>query len=68
VEHFSKPYIAASFTGTQKYRYQTLCMPSDQWIILMGPIAIVRTVYQDATGQWWYKVEKSGLSASYPLP
>ena len=61
-----KPYAAASFTATQKYQY--VCNGGSE-VTLMGNISIVRTVGKNSNGSFYYKVTKSGSSATInPLP
>jgi hypothetical protein len=66
---FLKPYQAASFTATQIYRYQTPCANNGDWVILRGPMNIVRTVSQNQDGTWRYDITKDGHHAFVsPLP
>lgn len=66
---FVKPYRAASFTGTQYYRYSCPCSNGGAWRNVMGPLSIVRSVSQNPNGTWKYTVTKSGASATInPLP
>jgi len=63
------PYQAASFTATQYYRYKCPCANNGEYVNVMGPLSIVRTVSQNQNGSWKYTVTKSGSSAVInPLP
>lgn len=61
---FATPFSAASFTATQYYRYKCPCANGGNYVNLMGPISIVRSVTQNANGSWKYTVTKSGSSAT----
>ncbi|MDR1478928.1 MAG: hypothetical protein LBJ00_08295 [Planctomycetaceae bacterium] len=67
---FVTPYVAALFTATQNYRYQCKkCMAPSEWVVLMGPLSIVRLVNQiTPPTTWQYEITKSGLSSTYTLP
>jgi hypothetical protein len=66
---FAKPYNAASFTATQRYRYRCPCANNGNYVNLTGPISITRSVMQNPNGSWKYTVTKQGFSATInPLP
>jgi hypothetical protein len=66
---FLKPYQAATFTATQVYRYMTPCANGGNWVILSGPLNIVRTVSQNQDGTWKYNITKGLHSVTLsPLP
>jgi hypothetical protein len=66
---FRKPYNANSFTATQYYRYKCSCAGGGQYVNIVGPLSIVRSVSQNANGTWKFTVTKSGCSAQInPLP
>jgi hypothetical protein len=64
-----KPYQASSFTATQHYRFRCPCHNNNNYVNLMGPLSIVRSVTQNTNGTWRFTVTKSGASATInPLP
>jgi len=66
---FKKPYQRASFTAKQVYRYQTPCKNGGRPVALSSNISIVRVVKQKADGNYFYRITKSGSSATVdPLP
>lgn len=66
---FVTPYTAASFTGTQYYRYKCPCANSGNYVNLVGPLNIDRSVSSAGGPNWKYTITKSGASATInPLP
>jgi hypothetical protein len=66
---FVKPYSQQSFTGTQYYRYKCSCASGGQYVNVLGPLSIVRSVSKNSNGTWKFTVTKSGCSAQInPLP
>lgn len=66
---FKKPYKRASFTAKQVYRYETPCKNGGRPVALSSNINIVRVVKQKADGNFFYRITKSGSSATVdPLP
>jgi hypothetical protein len=66
---FVKPYVAASVTATQNYRYQCPCANNGNPVVISGPISIGRTVTQKADGNFKYTATKSGVTATVdPMP
>ena len=67
---FVKPYSSASFTATQYYRYKCPCKNNGDFVNLLGPLDLVRSITPVAgTSNWKYTVTKSGFSATInPLP
>ncbi len=64
---FSSTLQAAGFTASQVYRYRTSCANHGDWVILKGPMDIVRQVQQQS-GQWKYTISKDGNSKTFNLP
>jgi hypothetical protein len=52
---FVKPYFQNSFTATQYFRYSC---NGGQYVNLMGPLSLVRTVSKDSNGAWEFTVTK----------
>jgi hypothetical protein len=66
---FVKPYVAASYTGVQTYRYSCPCKNNGAYVTLLGPHNIVRTVSQNPDNTWKYVITKLGQTATIdPLP
>lgn len=66
---FKRPYKRASFTAKQVYRYETPCKNGGRPVALSSNINIVRVVKQKADGNYFYRITKSGSSATVdPLP
>jgi hypothetical protein len=66
---FVKPYSASSFTATQYYRYKCACANGGNYVNMVGPLSIVRSVTQNPNGSWKFTVTKSNCSAKIdPLP
>lgn len=61
---FFQPYFQASFTATQYYRYRCPCSNNNQYVNLLGPISIGRSVSSNGSGGWMYTITKSGESHS----
>jgi hypothetical protein len=70
ISAFQTPYSFASVTSTQNWRYRCPCANGGNWVNVMGPLSIVRTVSQNTNGSWKYTITKpTGGSASFdPLP
>jgi YD repeat-containing protein len=67
---FVKPYSSSSYTATQIYRYRCPCQNNNNWVTVMGPLQIVRSVSQNANGTWKYTITKptNGQASVDPLP
>lgn|GEM_PF-6226792 len=66
---FVTPYSASSFTAVQYYRYRCPCRNNGNYVNIMGPINIVRSVSNVSGAGWKYTITKSGASATInPLP
>jgi len=66
---FVKPYSASSFTATQYYRYKCSCANGGNYVNMVGPLSIVRSVSQNSNATWKFTVTKSSCSAQInPLP
>ncbi len=57
------PYSTVTYVGTQYYRYKTDC--DANWVNIMGPITITRTI-EVIGGVWTYKIVKSTVPATKP--
>lgn len=67
--NFVKPYVAASVTASQIYRYSCPCHNAGAFETLLGPHDIVRSVSQKSNGKWKFTITKTGSSAKIdPLP
>lgn len=67
---FVKPYSASSFTATQFYRSKCACgANANNYVNIVGPLSIVRSVSQNSNGSFKFTVTKSSCSATInPLP
>jgi hypothetical protein len=66
---FIKPYRRTVYIATQRYRYRCPCRNNGNWINLMGPHDINRSVTQNLNGSWKFEIHKTGAKAAIdPLP
>ncbi|WP_347986711.1 carboxypeptidase-like regulatory domain-containing protein [Methylomonas sp. AM2-LC] len=66
---FLAPYVAASFSATQNYRYTCACANGGSPVVINGPITISRSVTKNANNTYKYTITKSGSSnVINPLP
>lgn len=63
---FRTPFSNATFVAAQIFRYKCSCN-GNQWVTLMGPHNITRTVFQEGS-TWKFKIEKHGDTATKNLP
>jgi hypothetical protein len=62
------PYQAADFVATQRYEYRCgQCMGENEWITLLGGIAIEREIHQ-VQSNWEYRIKKHGITQTKILP
>jgi hypothetical protein len=65
---FRTPYTFNTMTASQIYRYKCPCAPN-QWITLMGPLDINRSVLLNGNGTYRYEITKgNGFATINPLP
>jgi hypothetical protein len=62
---YSKPYQAASFTATQVFQWACPYYLDGNFTRFTPNITIMRSVSQNASGQWIYQVTKSGFTSTY---
>jgi hypothetical protein len=60
---FVKPYSTKSITATQWYRFTCPCYNGGNFVNLLGPLEIVRSVDTNSDGTWHFVITKSGVSA-----
>jgi hypothetical protein len=66
---FVKPYVAATVTAVQRYRYSCSCALAGAAVVIEGPLNIVRAVTANGDGSFKFTITKSGSSATInPLP
>jgi hypothetical protein len=67
---FVKPYGASSFTATEYFRYKCTNVNNGNYVNLMGPLSIARSVQQNSNGTWKFIVTKptNGQATINPLP
>jgi Bacterial Ig-like domain (group 2) len=67
---FVKPYSIASFTATQYFRYKCTNVNNGNYVNLLGPLSITRSVQQNTDGTWKFIVTKptNGQATISPLP
>jgi hypothetical protein len=68
--NFIKPYVANSFTATQKFQFMCTNYNSQQWNDLLTGVSLTRTVSQNPNSSTWeYTVTEFNVSASInPMP
>jgi hypothetical protein len=62
-----KPFRTSTVTTTQYYRFKCPGYNNGNWVNVMGPITITRTIRRNANGTWQYTITKSGASATLNL-
>jgi len=67
---FVRPYSAASFTATQFFRYKCTNINGGNYVNLLGPLSITRSVQQNTNGTWRFTVTKptNGQATINALP
>ena len=67
---FVRPYSASSFTATQNFRYKCTNYNGGNYVNLMGPLSIVRSVSMNTNGTWKFTGTKptGGTATINPLP
>ncbi len=66
---FQTPYSSNNISGTQYYRYKDTVYAPSTYNNVMGPISIDRLIYfESPTGQWKYRITKTGISSERVLP
>lgn len=62
---FVTPFSQSDFTATQNYRYRCACGPNaNQYVPVLGPLSIVRSISQNSDKSWKFTVTKSGCTAT----
>jgi len=67
---FVKPYKTSSFTATQYFRYQCSNSNNGDFVNMLGPLSIVRSVSENTNDSWKFTVTKptNGVATINPLP
>ena len=64
--YIDNPYVAASFTGVQRYYFDDN-VTMETRVVLMGPFSIIRKIQLTGVG-WYYVITKDGDSNAVALP